>query len=421
MNVAISNVNEGSDTNTSNDSLSKTIVVSSSSVQRIALLEQFTTELCSNCPGVLNLLEGYMDDNPNFVMMCHHAGYYTDFLTIPESQIHTEFYGGGSYAPAGMVDRYYFGNDPGPVFWDGNPYGPNAIDERTQTPAFLEINVNGINMGGNLELTVSGEFLADFPQDLGVSLWITEDNIPAVDQAGASNWVHRYAIRDAISARLGDIILTPTGAGDFFKKDYTFTIDGDWEYSELYLVAFVNKMSNFITNREVYNAVQVKLSNLTTMGTTHLVTFNVTESGVPIENAEIDVYGTTLTTNEYGSAAIEMVNGTYQYHVRLEGHPEIIETFSLSGQDRSFDINFVGVEQISKASLDVYPNPTSGQFTVKTDGIYELTVVNTVGQVVYESTIDNSKSIDLRGLPGGIYVILINSNSKFGNQSIVIE
>jgi hypothetical protein len=420
-NVALSNVNGGADTNTSNDSLSKSIVVSSNSIQRIALLEQFTTEACSNCPGVLNLLEGYMDDNPNYVMMCHHAGYGTDFLTIPESQQHTEFYGGGSYAPAGMVDRYYFGDDPGPVFWDGSPYGPNAIDERTETPAFVEVNVNGVNMGGNLQVTVSGEFLADFPQEIGISIWIIEDNIPAENQAGASNWIHRYAVRDAISARLGDVIITPTGAGDFFKKDYTFNIDSEWESSELYLVAFVNKMSNYITDREIYNAIQVKLSNLTTMGTEHTVTFNVTESGIPASNAEIDVYGTTLYTDESGTAAIEMVNGSYQYHVNYEGLPELVETFSVSGQDRSVDINFVGLEQLSKADLSVYPNPSMGQFTVKTDGLYELIVMNTVGQVVYKSIINNTQNIDLSELSSGLYIISVQFNNKFGSQTIVIE
>ncbi|MDA3867244.1 MAG: Omp28-related outer membrane protein, partial [Salinivirgaceae bacterium] len=285
--VTIQNVNTDQDANTENNTLSKSILITTQQEQKVVVLEQFTTEMCPNCPPVLTILEQHLDENPNFIMMAHHSGYYTDWLTIPVSEDHLEFFndGGSTYAPAGMVDRYYNGEDndqdgtadPGPVFWDGSTYGTSYIDERTSQPAFLTVNVNGTNADGELSLQVSGEFLNDFTRDLGVSLWITEDHITAENQQGATgSWVHRFSVRGAISDRLGDPIETETTAQGTFNKNYTFTIDGTWNADELYLVAFVNNMSDDVNDREIHNAVQVKLSELVAAADTYAVNFTVT-------------------------------------------------------------------------------------------------------------------------------------------------
>ncbi len=262
VNVTISNVNN--EENLANNTLSTDIMVYSNTVPRTVLLEQFTTENCPNCPPVLNYLEPIVENNDNLIMMSHHAGYYTDFLTIPESEEMIEFYNGQVYAPAGMFDRNNSGTeDPGPVFWDGDPYGLNKYNERKVVPSFATVNISGTNNSGELALNVSGEFASNLSGDLGVSLWITEDHINAQNQAGAANWVHRYSVRDAISARLGDPINTPTNKGDVYSADYTYTLDGSWNADELYLVAFINDMNaTDVNDRNVLNAVQVKLSDL---------------------------------------------------------------------------------------------------------------------------------------------------------------
>ncbi len=310
--VTISNVNGGGETNLGNNTKSKDITVIENFVQRTVLVEQFTTENCGNCPPVLNYLEGLVDGNDNVIMMAHHTGYYTDFLTIPESEEHLEFFnaGGGTYAPAGMVDRHYNGldndnyqgPDPGPVFWDGNPFGGTRINDRLSVPASATVNINGkANTTGALELTVSGEFLNNLTHNVGVSLWITEDHINAQNQSGAANWVHRYTVRDAISARLGDPITTSTNEGDTYRVDYTFTPNSSWNSDELYLVAMVNNMNaTDVNDRALLNAVQVKLSDLQPLGIENMVkTSSVSVYPNPahdyvnitnVANANIEIY-----------------------------------------------------------------------------------------------------------------------------------
>ncbi len=267
VNVTVSNVNGGEEVNLVDNILSKNIDVYSEALPRTVLLEQFTTERCPNCPPVLGYLEPIVENNADLILMSHHAGYYTDFLTIPESTEMIEFYnaGGAAYAPAGMFDRNYnpAGEEPGPVFWDGEPFGLNKYNERKTVPAFTSVNISGTNNSGELTLKVSGEFVDNVTDDLGVSLWITEDNINAQNQGGASNWVHRYSVRDAISARLGDPITTSTNEGEVFSAEYTYSLNGSWNADEIYLVGFVNKMNaTDVNDRDVLNAVQVKLSDL---------------------------------------------------------------------------------------------------------------------------------------------------------------
>ncbi len=76
------------------------------------LLEQFTGERCPACPGGAKTIKSTIN---SMVSECrvswiaHHAGYYTDFLTLPESQQLQHLFriggGTGTYAPAFMINR----------------------------------------------------------------------------------------------------------------------------------------------------------------------------------------------------------------------------------------------------------------------------------------------------------------------------
>ncbi len=277
--VTISNVNGGTDTNLTNNVLSQNILVTSTMMQRKVVLEQFTTENCPNCPPVLQYLEPIVDGDTNVILVTHHSGYYTDTYTTQEDLDFEDFYnnGGSTYAPAGMVDRFYNGQDndgdatpePGPVFWDGDPYGGTAINTRLSEPAFVSVNIGGTYNSSThqLDVTVYGDFLTDFTGSIGVSLWITEDGITSTNQAGyTGTWTHRFTTRDVISNEYGDVVSNAT-AGNSYSKTYTYNIDASWNYSNLFLVGMVNQIdASNVNNREIHNANQVQLNALQPVG-----------------------------------------------------------------------------------------------------------------------------------------------------------
>ena len=313
----------------------------SKSVQRTVVLEQFTTENCGSCPYTLSAIEAHMDVNPNFVIITHHSGYGTDRLTIEESLAHREFYnaGGSTFTPAGMFDRHYNGldndnyqgTDPGPVFWDAPPQGTNRIDERTNIPAFVTVNIYGDHTSTSYNITVTGEFLDNFSQDIGVSLWITEDNITSETQSGASGtWTHRFTVRDAISSRLGDIITESINTGDTFSKEYSFDVLDEWNLDELYLVAIIgNNDDSDVNNREIHNAKQIRLTDLQAVPVSVSEFYNriniypnPSDNKIIIDNAKnanIKIYDLTgklvfskNNINEYQSIDLSNLNkGTY--------------------------------------------------------------------------------------------------------------
>lgn len=86
----------------------------------------------------------------------------------------------------------------------------------------------------------------------------------------------------------------------------------------------------------------------------------------------------------------------------------------------------LGLDLISKdGSMNVYPNPNNGQFTIKSDvnekGTLEL--FNLSGQLVYTQEIDNltEKTIDVKNLTPGVYTLTITSGEKkfSGNLNII--
>ena len=305
---------------------------------RVVMIEQYTTEQCPNCPPVLATLEDVVDNDDNIICVTHHAGYYTDFLTIPLHSDMLDFYndGGSTSAPAGMVDRHYNGIDndgdgtiePGPVFWDGNIALNTKINERKSVATFLTVDICGAYNLSTRELTatVSGNLFNDYT-DLGTVLFVTEDHIAQVNQQGlsaGSTFEHRFTSRAVVSDRLGDAISTSTNNGDVYSKEYTYTMDAAWSYDNLFLVASTQHMSaSDINDRASYNAVQIKLSDLAACAS------SVSE----LENNDINIYPNPTTgilnIKTENSSSIEIINSIGQIVVTIE-NPSNMETVNIS-------------------------------------------------------------------------------------------
>ncbi|MCD6068621.1 MAG: hypothetical protein K0S33_3447 [Bacteroidetes bacterium] len=73
----------------------------------------------------------------------------------------------------------------------------------------------------------------------------------------------------------------------------------------------------------------------------------------------------------------------------------------------------------------LYPNPNDGRFDIDPgtyiSGGYEINVSNCLGQILYKGTAENKTSLNLRGLPAGMYIVNINAEGKWINKKIVIE
>ncbi len=88
--------------------------------------------------------------------------------------------------------------------------------------------------------------------------------------------------------------------------------------------------------------------------------------------------------------------------------------------------NAVGINDLSSENeISLYPNPTTGKFQISssTIDIKNIKVMNVIGECVFQSTVNNPKSvIDLSGFEKGIYFVqIIDEKNNVMNKKIVVQ
>jgi len=118
------------------------------------------------------------------------------------------------------------------------------------------------------------------------------------------------------------------------------------------------------------------------------------------------------STNQSFTAA---VNGDYACIVTENGCTDTSDCIR---------VQTVSVDEIAN-SFNLYPNPSTGAFTVELDNLAGKTLIevsNAAGKIVYSEYANASKSnIDLENIANGIYVVTISNATAKAQRTIVIE
>lgn len=267
--VFVSNPNGFADDENDN-TMTHQLISNTNSTSRKVLLEQFSTGACINCPAATTNLTSWTSSRPNIIWVTHHAGYYTDPMTIQENTDLLVYFndGGDTYAPAAMLDRYFLSpaGDPGPVFFPASTYTPALMDERLDFPAFVTVEMEGVYNPDTrqIDLTVSGEFVGNvFGNSYRLSVYIIEDGIVGTQTGVTGSYTHNHVMRDAISATFGDAGAIAAGTtGTTYTKSYTYTHNAAWVPENLSVIAFVTNWGSNVNDREVLNAEKIHLTDL---------------------------------------------------------------------------------------------------------------------------------------------------------------
>ncbi len=91
-------------------------------------------------------------------------------------------------------------------------------------------------------------------------------------------------------------------------------------------------------------------------------------------------------------------------------------------QSESSDL-MVGIDEIPKDNVQVFPNPASKNITVKAEAQLEkFELYNNLGQLIIEKDIDfDQQSLDVSHLDPGVYFLKIQSENKIISRKLVIE
>lgn len=82
----------------------------------------------------------------------------------------------------------------------------------------------------------------------------------------------------------------------------------------------------------------------------------------------------------------------------------------------------VNTEDVAATAFSIYPNPTSGEFTVALAeaGKAQVEVINVAGQVVYSAEIEGTATIN-KALAAGVYSVVVKSNGGVDTQKLVVK
>ena len=346
--VIVSNPSGVLDTESDN-TMAKVITIYNATTPRKVFFEQFTTARCPNCPPAHEYLEQFVPNFENVIWMSHHAGYYTDLLTIDESEEMCDMFndGGSTFAPAAMLDRTQYPGNPGPAMSVGE-VTPQSLQAASEVPAFVTVDITNVTFDSEtreLSATVSGTVVSDISgyNDPRVGFYIKEDNVKINQaQSGSNlgkNYVHNHSIRASVSDVWGDAgIITNTAAEGTFTKTYTYTVPETVKETDLYMIAFVAEYNADVNYRTILNANEVKLTDV----------------------VEIDP---------------------------------------------------TSIEEASDVAFAIYPNPATDYAMISSNAtIKEVAIINTLGQVVATFTANaENVQINTQDLAKGVYMVSITT------------
>ena len=194
--------------------------------------------------------------------------------------------------------------------------------------------------------------------------------------------------------------------------------DAPWQY---HLVAVSNGEECPLRS---YWARTISMSDLMGSQGTQTLTWTSYEQENPAKGDEVQAYGIFDVVGGNPRLVIEVGSFVNMYNYdpsNFDGYAAVAAIFSRDGkspldfEDCAFSNRTeapLGLGEHETATFSVYPNPSSGVFTVEGTGM--LTVTNVLGQTVKETEIDGQYIMEL---PQGIYFVKMGDETR----KIVVE
>lgn len=318
--VEITNLAEGDDENPDDNVMSAEFEIVEHDFTRNVLIEEFTTELCPNCPRVAGQLADVLaDENYNGIVnvICHHSGYYTDWLTIPAANDYLWLYnmGGSTFAPALLVDRVtrtYLSNqnEKSPIYMPSSADDiRRVVDTRMLDVAFVSLDINAEMDSANaskVTVTVTGERIKENfttnPPRICVTLF--ENNITPRSQAGATTGFTHQHVERAVNSTWGDVI---EWDGNSYSYTCELALRADYNRENLGILAYVwDYNSSDASLCEVANSASIHYSDFSVGESSGISTVSTTATR-PVERWSAS--GVRMSEPQRGLNIVRMDNG----------------------------------------------------------------------------------------------------------------
>lgn len=244
LTVTLTNLTEGEDEIPNDNTLSGTFNVTLHSFVRNVLLEEFTTEKCTNCPRVASYVHDAMNE-PEFQgrlnTMENHAGYYTDSFTATFHNDWTWFFD-NIYAPAVLYDRHAEDGEATAVTCPNSKLELfEGIRKRLRETAFVSLkvtaDVDGENQKINVKVTGTRAKENFTKNPARITVVLTETNLAAISQAGAGGDYTHYNVGRRVNSIWGDVL---EWNGDDYTYECSIPYTQNYVLDNLGILAFIH-------------------------------------------------------------------------------------------------------------------------------------------------------------------------------------
>jgi hypothetical protein len=138
---------------------------------------------------------------------------------------------------------------------------------------------------------------------------------------------------------------------------------------------------------------------------------------VPFEEgvSAFEYFDTDVAIGEY----YYQVTAAYTYE---GGSCESEPAMALENPEDDFVYVFVtNIDELGATNARIYPNPATNNVTIEANGMNRITVINAVGQVVYDLALDNNNTqLNVAAFEAGVYVVRINTESGIATKRLTI-
>ena len=139
---------------------------------------------------------------------------------------------------------------------------------------------------------------------------------------------------------------------------------------------------------------------------------------VIVRDGEIIAVITDPTVTSYVDETMEI--GEHEYCVRVihGGEPDV--TYYAMSCGGCTTVNYTSVAENDVVD-NIYPNPTHGMVTIEAQGMNHITVVNTLGQVVYDADVNaDMMQLNLGQYKAGLYLIRVNTENGVSVKRVTV-
>lgn len=212
-------------------------------VKRTVLLEEFTGQMCTNCPEAHRMVGELLNQyDTHLIAVAIHSGVFgfaeADFpgvgLMQPEGDTYADRWGVSTY-PAGIVNRQGMASSH-------NDWATRIRTEVTRD-AVVDIVATADTVrteDGALQIQVRTELMPLDDVKARLQLWITENGIASLQVEGEHTWtdyVHQHVYRASVNGIWGEEV----GLQAHLHQSFTHSmlVKENWKPENLRVVAFV--------------------------------------------------------------------------------------------------------------------------------------------------------------------------------------